>query len=85
VVFRRLDVGGKLIRAHNAFVNEVILSTSIENQGVKISTVEHLMSAFSAQTSHNNSIRDEFIARLIEIRSFPRHQRLSDSCLHNGL
>jgi hypothetical protein len=34
---------------------------------------------------HNNSIRDEFIARLIELRSFPRHQRLSDSCLHNGL
>jgi hypothetical protein len=23
--------------------------------------------------------------KLIEIRSFPRHQRLSDSCLHNGL
>jgi hypothetical protein len=31
-----------------------------------------------------NSIRDKFIARLIEIRSFPLHQRLSDSCLHNA-
>jgi hypothetical protein len=38
-----------------------------------------------SQTSHNDSIGDEFIARLIEIRSFPWHQRLSNSCLHNGL
>jgi UDP-3-O-[3-hydroxymyristoyl] N-acetylglucosamine deacetylase len=55
VVFRRLDVGGKLVRAHNAFVNEAILSTSIENQGVKISTVEHLMSVvFYANSVFNH-------------------------------
>jgi hypothetical protein len=30
-----------------------------------------------SQTSHNNSIRDEFIARLIEIRSFPRNYKYS--------
>jgi hypothetical protein len=40
---------------------------------------------WNSRADDNNSIRDEFIARLIEIRSFPRHQRLSDSCLHNGL
>ena len=48
VVFKRLDAGGKEVHAHSAFVNEVILSTGLESQGVKVSTVEHLMSAFSA-------------------------------------
>jgi len=48
VVFKRLDAGGKEVHAHSAFVNEVVLSTGLESQGVKVSTVEHLMSAFSA-------------------------------------
>ena len=48
VVFKRMDAGGKEVHAHSAFVNEVVLSTGIESQGVKVSTVEHLMSALSA-------------------------------------
>ncbi len=48
VVFKRMDAGGKEVHAHSAFVNEVVLSTGLESQGVKVSTVEHLMSAFSA-------------------------------------
>ena len=48
VVFKRMDVGGKEVHAHSAFVNEVVLSTGLESQGVKVSTVEHLMSALSA-------------------------------------
>jgi hypothetical protein len=44
-----------------------------------------LFDTFTGKLGHNNSIRDEFIACLIEIRSFPLHQRLSNSCLHNGL
>jgi UDP-3-O-[3-hydroxymyristoyl] N-acetylglucosamine deacetylase len=72
VVFRRLDVGGKLIRAHNAFVNEVILSTSIENQGVKISTVEHLMSAFSALGIDNVLVElDSFEVPIMDGSSAP--------------
>ncbi|CAB5500500.1 UDP-3-O-[3-hydroxymyristoyl] N-acetylglucosamine deacetylase (EC 3.5.1.108) [uncultured Gammaproteobacteria bacterium] len=72
VVFRRLDVGGELIRAHNAFVNEVILSTSIENQGVKISTVEHLMSAFSALGIDNVLVElDSFEVPIMDGSSAP--------------
>ena len=48
VVFKRMDAGGKEVHAHSAFVNEVVLSTGLESQGVKVSTVEHLMSALSA-------------------------------------
>jgi len=48
VVFKRMDAGGKKVHAHSAFVNEVVLSTGLESQGVKVSTVEHLMSALSA-------------------------------------
>jgi len=48
VVFKRLDAGGRQVHAHSAFVNEVVLSTGLESQGVKVSTIEHLMSAFSA-------------------------------------
>jgi len=48
IVFKRLDVGGRQVHAHSAFVNEVVLSTGLESQGVKVSTIEHLMSALSA-------------------------------------
>ncbi len=72
VVFRRLDVGGKLIRAHNAFVNEAILSTSIENKGVKISTIEHLMSAFSALGIDNVLVElDSFEVPIMDGSSAP--------------
>lgn len=72
VVFKRMDVGGKLVRAHNAFVNKVVLSTSIENQGVKISTVEHLMSAFSALGIDNVLIElDSFEVPIMDGSSAP--------------
>ncbi|OIR24105.1 UDP-3-O-[3-hydroxymyristoyl] N-acetylglucosamine deacetylase [Bathymodiolus thermophilus thioautotrophic gill symbiont] len=72
VVFRRMDVGGKLVRAHNAFVNEVILSTSIEEKGVKISTVEHLMSAFSALGIDNILVElDSFEVPIMDGSSAP--------------
>jgi UDP-3-O-[3-hydroxymyristoyl] N-acetylglucosamine deacetylase len=61
IIFKRLDVGGKLVRAQNAFVNEVILSTSVEENGVSISTIEHLLSAIAAMGIDN---------MLIEIDSF---------------
>ena len=72
VVFRRLDVGGKLVRAHNAFVNEVVLSTGLENQGVKISTIEHLMSAFSALGIDNVMVElDSFEVPIMDGSSAP--------------
>ncbi|RUA04394.1 MAG: UDP-3-O-[3-hydroxymyristoyl] N-acetylglucosamine deacetylase [Gammaproteobacteria bacterium] len=72
VVFRRMDAGGKLVRAHNAFVNEVVLSTSIEDEGVKISTVEHLMSAFSALGIDNVLVElDSFEVPIMDGSSAP--------------
>jgi UDP-3-O-[3-hydroxymyristoyl] N-acetylglucosamine deacetylase len=72
VVFRRLDAGGKLVRAHNAFVNEVVLSTSLENKGVKVSTVEHLMSAFSALGIDNILVElDSFEVPIMDGSSAP--------------
>lgn len=72
VVFRRMDVGGKLVRAHNAFVNEVVLSTGLENQGVKVSTVEHLMSAFSALGIDNIVVElDSFEVPIMDGSSAP--------------
>lgn len=72
VVFRRMDVGGKLVRAHSAFVNEVVLSTSIENQGVKVSTVEHLMSALSALGIDNVLVElDSFEVPIMDGSSAP--------------
>lgn len=72
VVFRRMDVGGKLVRAHNAFVNEVVLSTGLENQGVKVSTVEHLMSAFSALGIDNVLVElDSFEVPIMDGSSAP--------------
>ncbi|HIE78232.1 MAG TPA: UDP-3-O-acyl-N-acetylglucosamine deacetylase [Candidatus Thioglobus sp.] len=72
VVFRRMDVGGKLVRAHNAFVNEVVLSTGLENQGVKVSTVEHLMSALSALGIDNVIVElDSFEVPIMDGSSAP--------------
>ena len=72
VVFRRMDVGGKLVRAHNAFVNEVVLSTGLENKGVKVSTVEHLMSAFSALGIDNILVElDSFEVPIMDGSSAP--------------
>ncbi|WXT99977.1 MAG: UDP-3-O-acyl-N-acetylglucosamine deacetylase [Catillopecten margaritatus gill symbiont] len=72
VVFRRMDAGGKLVKAHNAFVNEVVLSTSIEDEGVKISTVEHLMSAFSALGIDNILVElDSFEVPIMDGSSAP--------------
>ncbi|MBW5291297.1 MAG: UDP-3-O-[3-hydroxymyristoyl] N-acetylglucosamine deacetylase [Candidatus Ruthia sp. Asou_11_S2] len=72
VVFRRMDVGGKLVRAHSAFVNEVVLSTGLENQGVKVSTVEHLMSAFSALGIDNVLVElDSFEVPIMDGSSAP--------------
>ncbi len=48
IVFRRMDLKGKRVEAHSAFVDEVTLSTCLEKDGAKISTVEHLLSALSA-------------------------------------
>ncbi|ABL02203.1 UDP-3-O-[3-hydroxymyristoyl] N-acetylglucosamine deacetylase [Candidatus Ruthia magnifica str. Cm (Calyptogena magnifica)] len=72
VVFRRMDVGGKLVRAHSAFVNEVVLSTGLENQGVKVSTVEHLMSTFSALGIDNVLVElDSFEVPIMDGSSAP--------------
>ncbi len=72
VVFRRLDAGGKLVRAHSAFVNEVVLSTGIEHHGVKVSTVEHLMSAFSALGIDNVLVElDSFEVPIMDGSSAP--------------
>jgi UDP-3-O-[3-hydroxymyristoyl] N-acetylglucosamine deacetylase len=72
IVFKRLDAGGKLVRAHNAMVNEVVLSTGIEQDGVKISTVEHLLSALSAMGIDNLLIElDSFEVPIMDGSSAP--------------
>jgi UDP-3-O-[3-hydroxymyristoyl] N-acetylglucosamine deacetylase len=73
VVFRRMDVGGgKLVRAHSAYVNEVVLSTGIEHDGVKVSTVEHLLSAFSALGIDNILVElDSFEVPIMDGSSAP--------------
>ncbi len=48
IVFKRLDMDGKTVAAKSALVNEVVLSTCLEQDGTKVSTVEHLLSALSA-------------------------------------
>lgn len=48
VVFKRLDMNGKTVEAKSALVDEVTLSTCLEQGGAKVSTVEHLLSALSA-------------------------------------
>jgi len=72
VVFRRLDAGGRQVHAHSAFVNEVVLSTGLESQGVKVSTIEHLMSAFSALGIDNILVElDSFEVPIMDGSSAP--------------
>lgn len=72
IIFKRLDAGGKMVRAHNAMVNEVMLSTGIEKDGVKISTVEHLLSALSAMGIDNLLIElDSFEVPIMDGSSAP--------------
>lgn len=72
VVFKRMDAGGKLVHAHSAFVNEVVLSTGLEHNGVKVSTVEHLMSAFSALGVDNVLVElDSFEVPIMDGSSAP--------------
>src|SRR3972149_6204796 len=48
IVFRRTDLDEPIeIKADPENVTDTRLSTTLENNGVKISTVEHLMSAFA--------------------------------------
>jgi len=72
VVFKRLDVGGRQVHAHSAFVNEVVLSTGLESQGVKVSTIEHLMSALSALGVDNLLVElDSFEVPIMDGSSAP--------------
>ena len=72
VVFKRLDVGGRQVHAHSAFVNEVVLSTTLESQGVKVSTIEHLMSALSALGVDNILVElDSFEVPIMDGSSAP--------------
>jgi len=72
IVFRRLDAGGRQVHAHSAFVNEVVLSTGLESQGVKVSTIEHLMSAFSALGVDNVLVElDSFEVPIMDGSSAP--------------
>lgn len=48
IVFRRVDLDAPVeIKAHSENVGETRLSTTLVRDGVKISTVEHLLSAFA--------------------------------------
>jgi UDP-3-O-[3-hydroxymyristoyl] N-acetylglucosamine deacetylase len=48
IVFRRVDLSPPIdIRAHPNNVGDTLLSTTLVHQGVKISTVEHLLSALA--------------------------------------
>ena len=48
IIFRRIDLPEPVeVRARPENVTDTRLSTTLENNGVKISTVEHLMSAFA--------------------------------------
>ena len=72
VVFKRLDASGRKVHAHSAFVNEVVLSTGLESQGVKISTIEHLMSALSALGVDNLLVElDSFEVPIMDGSSAP--------------
>ena len=72
VVFKSLDVGGRQVHAHRAFVNEVVLSTGLESQGVKVSTIEHLMSALSALGIDNVLVElDSFEVPIMDGSSAP--------------
>jgi len=72
VVFKRLDAGGRQVHAHSAFVNEVVLSTGLESQGVKVSTIEHLMSALAALGVDNVLVElDSFEVPIMDGSSAP--------------
>ena len=72
VVFKRLDAGGRMVHAHSAFVNEVVLSTGLESQGVKVSTIEHLLSALSALGIDNLLVElDSFEVPIMDGSSAP--------------
>ena len=72
VVFRRMDAGGKEVKALNVFVNELVLSTSLQDGDVKVSTVEHLMSAFSALGIDNIVVElDSFEVPIMDGSSSP--------------
>ena len=72
VVFKRLDAGGRQVHAHSAFVNEVVLSTGLESKGVKVSTIEHLMSALSALGVDNLLVElDSFEVPIMDGSSAP--------------
>ena len=72
VVCKRLDVGGRQVHAHSAFVNEVVLSTGLESQGVKVSTIEHLLSALSALGIDNLLVElDSFEVPIMDGSSAP--------------
>ena len=72
VVFKRLDVGGRQVHAHSAFVNEVVLSTGLESQGVKVSTIEHSLSALSALGIDNLLVElDSFEVPIMDGSSAP--------------
>lgn len=48
IVFRRVDLDPPVeVPARSQYVGDTRLSTTLENEGIKISTVEHLMSAFA--------------------------------------
>lgn len=54
IVFRRIDIKEPTdLPALAEYVGETTLSTSLERDGVKISTVEHLLSAFSGMGIDN--------------------------------
>jgi UDP-3-O-[3-hydroxymyristoyl] N-acetylglucosamine deacetylase len=72
IVFRRMDAGGKEVKALNVFVNELVLSTSLQYGDVKVSTVEHLMSAFSALGIDNIVVElDSFEVPIMDGSSSP--------------
>ena len=72
IVFKRLDLNGKCIKAHSAFVDEVTLSTCLEEDGAKISTVEHLLSALSAFGIDNIMVElDSFEVPIMDGSSSP--------------
>ena len=54
ILFRRTDQAGQpAVRASAANVTSTVRATTIEEQGTKFFTIEHLMSAFSAAAIDN--------------------------------
>ncbi len=57
VVFRRSDLGGREVPARYDRVGETRLGTVIEEDGVSVGVVEHLMAAVAARNSMTLSSR----------------------------